>query len=61
MISKVSRAGFPNIFSGDPSHIINYYDFFRKTELDSVIVKKQTQAYEIVPKDQVEMEIAVMD
>ena len=21
MISKVSRAGFPNIFSGDPSHI----------------------------------------
>ena len=51
MISKVSRAGFPNIFSGDPSHIINYYDFFRKTELDSVIVKRQTQAYEIVPKD----------
>jgi len=51
MISKVSRAGFPNIFSGDPSHIINYYDFFRKTELDSVIVKKQTNAYEIVPKD----------
>ena len=27
MISKVSRAGFPNIFSGDPSHITNYYDF----------------------------------
>ena len=51
MISKVSRAGFPNIFSGDPSHIINYYDFFRKTELDSVIVKRQTQAYEIAPKD----------
>ena len=51
MISKVSRAGFPNIFSGDPSHISNYYDFFRKTELDSVIVKKQTHAYEIVPKD----------
>ena len=51
MISKVSRAGFPNIFSGDPSHITNYYDFFRKTELDSIIVKKQTQAYEIVPKD----------
>jgi len=51
MISKVSRAGFPNIFSGDPSHIINYYDFFRKVELDSLIVKQQTQAYEIVPKD----------
>ncbi len=51
MISKVSRAGFPNIFSGDPSHIINYYDFFRKVELDSVIAKKQTQAYELVPKD----------
>ena len=51
MISKVSRAGFPNIFSGDPSHIINYYDFFRKTELDSMILKKQTQAFEIVPKD----------
>jgi sigma-E factor negative regulatory protein RseB len=51
MISKVSRAGFPNIFFGDASHIINYYDFFRKTELDDVIVKKQTQAYEIVPKD----------
>ena len=51
MISKVSRAGFPNIFSGDPSHISNYYDFYRKTELDSLIVKKQTQAYEIVPKD----------
>ena len=51
MISNVSRAGFPNVFSGDPSHIINYYDFFRKTELDSLIVKKQTRAYEIVPKD----------
>ena len=51
MISKISRAGFPNIFSGDPSHIINYYDFFRKTELDSMILKKQTQAFEIVPKD----------
>ena len=51
MISKVSRAGFPNIFSGDPSHISNYYDFFRKTDFDSVIVKKQTRAYEIVPKD----------
>ena len=51
MISKVSRVGFPNIFSGDPSHIVNYYDFFRKTELDSAIVKKQTEAYEIVPKD----------
>ena len=51
MISKVSRAGFPNIFSGDPSHITNYYDFFRKIELDSAIVKKQTRAYEIVPKD----------
>ena len=51
MISKVSRVGFPNIFSGDPSHIGNYYDFFRKTELDSVIAKKQTEAYELVPKD----------
>ena len=51
MISKVSRAGFPNIFSGDPSHISNYYHFFRKTDMDSTIVKKQTQAYEIVPKD----------
>ena len=51
MISKISRAGFPNIFSGDPSHIINYYDFFRKVELDSVVVKRQTQAYEIIPKD----------
>ena len=37
MISKVSRAGFPNIFSGDPSHIVNYYDFYRRNELDSVI------------------------
>jgi len=51
MISKVSRVGFPNIFSGDPSHIVNYYDFFRKIDLDSLILKKQTQAYEIVPKD----------
>jgi len=51
MISKVSRMGFPNIFSGDPSHIINYYDFFRKTELNSIIAKKQTLAYELVPKD----------
>ena len=51
MISKVSRMGFPNIFSGDPSHIINYYDFFRNTELNSIIAKKQTLAYELVPKD----------
>ena len=40
MISKVSRAGFKH-FSGDPSHIVNYYDFFRKTELDTVIVKNK--------------------
>ena len=51
MISKVSRAGFPNIFSGDPSHITNYYVFSRKPELDSVIVKLETLAYEIVPTD----------
>ena len=59
MISKVSRAGFPNIFSGDPSHIINYYDFFRKTELDSEIVKKQTQAYELVPKDRLRWKLRI--
>ena len=59
MISKVSRAGFPNMFSGDPSHIINYYDFFRKTELDSLVAKKQTQAYELVPKDRLRWKLRI--